>query len=118
MIQAHTCVSVHCDQCGDALGSPEYELHYPTERSALDAATAEGWRLGPDRRWWCSACAPALICQAEGHQFSQWRRPLTRDGHPAASEYRHCRRCCWHESRPTEQDRGEGGEGTDAGEVH
>ena len=38
MIQRHTCVSVHCDQCGDALGSPEFEAHYRTERAALRAA--------------------------------------------------------------------------------
>jgi hypothetical protein len=118
MIQVHACVSVHCDQCGDALGDPGFEEHYPTERSAFGAAAARGWRIGPARRWWCSACAPALTCQSEGHQFSQWRHPLTADGHLAGSEYRHCRRCCQHESRPAEPGLGEGGEGTDAGEVH
>jgi hypothetical protein len=118
MIQVRTCVSVYCDQCGDALGDPGFETHYPTERSALTAATARKWRVDRRGQWWCSACAPALICRAEGHQFSGWRRPLTRAGHPAASEYRHCRRCCWHESRPAEPGLGEGGEGTDAGEVN
>jgi hypothetical protein len=46
MIQVHACVSVHCDQCGDALGDPGFEEHYPTEKSALTAAAARGWRLG------------------------------------------------------------------------
>ncbi|MGH3701379.1 MAG: hypothetical protein ACRDQY_18315 [Pseudonocardiaceae bacterium] len=32
--------------------------------------------------------------------FSGWRRPVTRDGQRAGSEYRHCRRCCQHEDRP------------------
>lgn len=100
MIQVHTCVSVHCDQCRDALGSPECERHYRTENAALDAAAADGWRIDRGGRWWCSACAPALICQVEGHQLSAWRHPVTATGHPAPSEYRHCRRCCRHESRP------------------
>jgi len=102
MLQVHTCVSVHCDQCGDALGSPGFEAHYPSEDTALDAATTESWLVGPGGRLWCSACAPVLTCEAEGHQFSGWRHPLTRDGQPASSEYRHCRRCCLHESRPAE----------------
>ena len=42
MVRVHTCVSVHCDQCGDALGDPGFEAHYPTEDAALDAAAAEG----------------------------------------------------------------------------
>jgi hypothetical protein len=100
MVQVHTCVSVHCDQCGDSLGDPGFEAHYPTENAALDAATADGWRVGPGGRLWCSACAPVLVCEAEGHEFSEWRHPVTLDGHPAASEYRHCRRCCRHEPRP------------------
>jgi hypothetical protein len=100
MIQVHTCVSVHCDQCRDALGSPECERHYRAENAALDAAAADGWRIDRGGRWWCSACAPALICQVEGHQLSPWRRPLIRNEHPALSEYRYCRRCCVLESRP------------------
>jgi hypothetical protein len=100
MVQVHTCVSVHCDQCGDSLGDPGFEAHYPTEDATLDAAVTDGWRVGPGGRWWCSACAPGLICATQGHEFSQWRHPVTLDGHPAGSEYRHCRRCCRHESRP------------------
>lgn len=99
MMQVRTCVSVHCDQCGDALGGPEFEAHYPTEDAALDAAAAQGWLVGPGGRLWCSACGPILTCEADGHEFSQWRHPSTLQGHPAASEYRHCRRCCLHESR-------------------
>jgi hypothetical protein len=100
MIQVHTCLSVHCDQCGDALGRAAYTVHFRTESTALTAATTDGWRIGRDGQWWCSVCAPALICQAEGHQFGPWRCPHTRNGHPAPSEYRYCRRCCVLESRP------------------
>ncbi len=100
MIQRHTCVSVHCDQCRDALGSPAFQAHYRSENAALDAAAAQRWRVGPGRRLLCSACAPVLTCEAQGHEFSEWRHPVTADGQPAASEYRHCRRCCRHESRP------------------
>jgi hypothetical protein len=108
MIQVHTCVSVHCDQCTDALGKPAYTVHFRTENAAMDAATADGWRIDSDGQWWCSACAPALICQAQGHQFSPWRHPHIRNGRPAPSEYRYCRRCCVLESRPATH--GGGGE--------
>ena len=104
MIQVHTCVSVHCDQCGDALGGPAYTVHYRTENAAMNAAIADGWQVDPEGQWWCSACAPALICQTEGHQFSPWRHSLTRIGHPALSEYRYCQRCCVLESRPATQE--------------
>jgi hypothetical protein len=99
MVQVHTCVSIHCDQCGDAIGSPGFEAHYPTEDAASDAAAAEGWLVSRGGRLWCSACGPVLTCEAEGHEFSEWRRPVTANGHPASSEYRHCRRCCLDESR-------------------
>jgi hypothetical protein len=105
MIPVHTCVSVCCDQCGDALGSPAFEAHFSTERAALDAAAAEGWWVGPGRRVLCSACVPVLTCEAQGHVFSEWRHPVTADGQPAASEYRHCWRCCRHDSRPATADR-------------
>ncbi|MGH3855261.1 MAG: hypothetical protein ACRDR6_17560 [Pseudonocardiaceae bacterium] len=66
----------------------------------MDAAAAQSWRVGPGGRLWCSACGPVLTCEAEGHEFSGWRRLVTSDGHPALSEYWHCRRCCLDESRP------------------
>ncbi|MGH3898806.1 MAG: hypothetical protein ACRDTA_11255 [Pseudonocardiaceae bacterium] len=102
MLKTHSCVSVHCDQCGDALGSPEFEAHYRTEHDALRAAAANRWRAGSGRRLLCSACAPILTCEAEGHQFNPWRQPSL----VAATEYRYCRRCCELESRPaTSEDR-------------
>lgn len=77
MLQGHTCVSVHCDQCGDSLGAPAFEAHYPSEDAALDAAATEGWRISPDgRRWYCSACGPVLTCEAQGHEFTPWRAVL------------------------------------------
>jgi hypothetical protein len=100
MVQVHTCVSVHCAQCEEPLGSPGVEAHYPTETAALNAADAQGWLVGPGGRLWCSACAPALTCEAEGHEFSQWRHPRTKQGLLGGTQYRHCRRCCLHESRP------------------
>ena len=101
MVQVHTCVSVHCDQCAQALGSPGFEAHYATENSALDAASAEGWMTDPGGRLWCSACGPVLTCEAEGHQFSEWHHPQgdRNSGLLGGSAYRYCRRCCLHESR-------------------
>ncbi|MDQ3763356.1 MAG: hypothetical protein M3460_17530 [Actinomycetota bacterium] len=103
-------MSVHGDQCEQALGSPAYpayKVHFHTENAARNAAIADGWRIGSDGQWWCSVCAPALICQTEGHQFNAWRHPVTADRHPAPSEYRYCRRCCVLESRPATRDEGE-----------
>ena len=111
MIQVHTCVSVHCDQCGHILGLPERAWHFRTEGAAINAAITDRWRIGPDGQWWCAICAPALICQADGHQFTPWRYPQTRSEHPAPSEYRYCRRCCVLEDRPAAgQSRRDGGE--------
>jgi hypothetical protein len=115
-VQVHTCVSVHCDQCGDALGGPEFPAHYPTKDAALDAAAAQGWRISPGGRLWCSACGPVLTCAADGHEFTPWQAVLngvdefpeplagtehtaaSAAGHPLSREYRYCRRCCLHES--------------------
>lgn len=107
MLQVHTCVSVHCDQCDYALGSLTGTMHFRTEKAAINAALAEGWRIGTGEQWWCPACAPALICQAEGHLFTPWRHPHTRTRRPAPSEYRYCRRCCELESRPATRNGGE-----------
>ena len=119
MLQVQTCVSVHCHQCGDALGGPGFEAHFPTEDVALEAAAARGWRIGPGDRLWCSACGPVLACEAEGHQFTPWRAVLLCveevrellagteqaampvEGQPLGREYRCCLRCHLHESRPS-----------------
>ena len=119
MVQVQTCVSVHCDQCGDALGGPGFEAHYPTEDAALDAAAAQGWRVGPGGRLWCLSCGPVLTCEAEGHELTEWcpafldecqelfthlnRAVAPGKGQPVSREYRSCRQCCLHESRPAEQ---------------
>jgi hypothetical protein len=76
MLQGHACVSVHCDQCGDSLGAPEFQAHYPSEDAALGAAATDGWRLSPDGRLYCSECGPVLTCEAQGHKFTPWRAVL------------------------------------------
>lgn len=109
MLRIHTCLSVHCDQCGDGLCSSGFAAHYRSERAALAAATASRWQSAPDGRLLCSACAPVLACEVEGHQFSEWRDPVLRGGLVAMSEYRYCRRCCEVDSRPAAVE-GRGGE--------
>ena len=110
MLQVHTCVSVHCDQCDQPLGYPTRARHFRTENTAISAATTAGWRIGPGGLWWCTICAPALICQVKGHQFTPWRSPQIPAGCPAPSEYRYCPRCCALEDRPAPQHRRDGGE--------
>jgi hypothetical protein len=85
MVQVHTWVSVHCDQCGDSPGGPGFEAHYPTEDAALDGAAAAGWLIGPGGRLWCSACGPVLTCEVEGHQLSAWSQALSPGGRPGGS---------------------------------
>jgi hypothetical protein len=80
MVQAHACVSVHCDQCTDAPGGPGFEAHYPDEAAALDAAMAAGWVVARGGRLLCSVCGPVLVCEAEGHQFTGWHRAAPRPG--------------------------------------
>ena len=99
MVQVHTCVSVHCGQCGASPAGLGFEAHYPTEDAALDAAAAAGWVVGPGGRLWCSACGPVLGCEAEGHEFIDWRVPQPGRGLLVGNEYRYCRRCCLFESR-------------------
>jgi len=96
MVQVHTCASVHCDQCGD---SPGVEAHFATQDAALDAADAAGWLVGPGGRLWCSACGPVLTCEAEGHEFTLWRRATHSDDRPVVHEHRLCLRCCLHDTR-------------------
>jgi hypothetical protein len=125
-VQVYTCVSLQCAQCGQALGSPEFEAHYPSEETALEAAVAAGWVEGPSGRWWCSCCGPVLECETEGHVFTEWQPLLSpindeptavetaaregdspgpaeaaagEQGDPVGRAYRYCRRCCLHESR-------------------
>lgn len=97
MLQLHACVIVRCDQCSQ---SPGHQAHHPTEDTALDAAAADGWQVDPGGRLWRSACATVLTCEAEGHEFSAWRHPVTANEQLALSEYRHCQRCCLIDSRP------------------
>lgn len=110
MLQAHSCVSVHCDQCGYILGRPAGARHFRTDSAAINAAATEGWRIDTEGQWWCAVCAPALICRAEGrHQFTPWRRPQLGDERPAPTEYRCCRRCYALEDRPSTEHRQDGG---------
>jgi hypothetical protein len=103
MLQVHACVSVHCDQCGEPLGDPEAQGHYPSEDAALNAAATQRWRVYPGGRLRCSACALASACEVEGHEFTPWRHPRTERGELlGGSQYRHCRRCCVCESRLVE----------------
>lgn len=94
MVRRHRCVSVHCHQCTDTPTSPMVEAHYPDETTALDAAMAAGWVVAPDGRLLCSACGPVLVCEAEGHEFTDWQSAVP------GRVFRYCARCCLHESRP------------------
>jgi hypothetical protein len=99
MLRAHTCVSVHCDQCADTPAGAGFEAHYPDETTALDAAMVAGWLAAPDGRLVCSACGPVLVCEAHGHEFGPWRPLEGPEVGMGSREYRNCHRCWLHESR-------------------
>jgi hypothetical protein len=121
MLQVCACVRPQCDVCGEFLNSLDLtltETHYATEKEALNAVKASGWRVDSRGRLVCSMCGPALVCQAEGHTFTPWRHlvlgsrehPVNATEHPElattvalggpiARDYRYCTRCCRHESR-------------------
>jgi hypothetical protein len=65
MLQAHTCVSVCCDQCGHILGRPERALHFRTDSAAINAATTERWRIEPDGQWWCAGTTARVAVTAQ-----------------------------------------------------
>lgn len=100
MVRVHTCVSVHCDQCADTPGGPEFEAHYPDGAAALDAAMAAGWHITRDGRLLCSTCGPVLVCEAVGHVFGPWRSLTAPSPEVRRREYRVCLCCCLYESRP------------------
>jgi len=105
MLQTRTCVSVHCDQCGDSpyRPGPDLEPHWPSEDAALTAAAAAGWHLGDHPpRLLCRDCGTILTCQARGHEFTGWRRCRCEQLIPAhrpavgglcAMALRYCLRC-------------------------
>ncbi len=108
MLQVRTCVIVHCDQCGAACwDGRDYEPHWPTEEAALAEVAAEGWYV-EDPRLLCPDCGAVLTCEAVGHEFTDWQpcrceqrvaaHPPGPDGR-CGVEFRHCERCCLHESR-------------------
>lgn len=99
MIEVHACARAQCDQCGDRLGYPGADPHYPTETAALDAAAGQGWRVGPGGRLYCPACAPVLTCQAQGHTFTPWQAVVVCEDDLAGREYRYCQRCCLLDTR-------------------
>jgi len=117
MLQTQTCVSVHCDQCGDSPHSPypDLEAHWPTADAALTAAAAAGWHVDELPRLWCRDCQTVLRCEAREHEFTAWRRcrceqliPPHRAGPGGLCgvELRYCVRCSVLESRPTPEQSG------------
>ncbi|MGH3701380.1 MAG: hypothetical protein ACRDQY_18320 [Pseudonocardiaceae bacterium] len=46
MVQAYSCASVCCALCGDSPGSIDYEEYWTPEDAVLNAAAAQGWRVG------------------------------------------------------------------------
>jgi hypothetical protein len=112
MLQTLTCVSVHCDQCGDSPYSPgpDLEAHWPSEDAALTAAAAAGCHVGHrPPRLLCRDCGTVLRCEARGHEFTGWRRCRCEQlvaahragpGGVCAMALRYCLRCSVLESRP------------------
>ena len=125
MLQTRTCVTAHCDQCGATPDTDEYEPHWPTENDALEAAEAAEWYTEDLPRLLCAGCHAVLSCEGTGHEFTGWRRCRCAQRVPAhppgpgglcGTQFRCCRRCGVHESRPAPDH--EPSEHTVAGDLH
>ena len=75
MIQVHTCVSVHCDQCGHILGLPERAWHFRTEGAAINALKDEVTEALASRRAVLKAAALAARLRAEALDVTLTVRP-------------------------------------------
>lgn len=53
-----SCIVLHCDGCGAALGC-DGEMHFDSEPHMAGAATDLGWTTDGQDRWHCTDC-PAL----------------------------------------------------------
>lgn len=92
MIRNLSCTEITCDDCGDDCfedGTPHFE--------SVDKAKASGWLEGwlfTDIEQVCRRCYAKRTCEAEGHDWDEWRQSARDD----LTAYRVCERCdAWSE---------------------
>lgn len=65
MIKTYSCISLHCDSCGDSMGD-DYTEHFNSQAEAEEQAVdAYEWRVTRDGQVFCRACeykAPTCTC--------------------------------------------------------
>lgn len=71
MFKTHTCISLHCDGCGEAVDNDGGIAHYETndQRRAFEEAEACDWHVLRDGRVYCTATKceaqlPACVCES------------------------------------------------------
>ena len=98
MVQVHTCVSVHCGQCGAGPAGLGFEAHYPTEDRGARRGRFGG--LGGRSGW-----TVVVLGLRSGAGVRGRRSPVQPVATGSAgcgcwgAAYRLCWRCCLHESR-------------------
>lgn len=88
--QNHSCISIHCSDCGADLGDEESTPHYPSTDTAITAATRAGWLVADGLMITCTRCTNLRCCTALGHSWPDQPDFVS----PAGLEYRYCQRDC------------------------
>lgn len=105
MLVEQTCTTLACDGCAKTFGDADEEgsWHFDTPEAALKLAGECEWEVTDDRVL-CRECVTKRLCEAEGHDWSEWRRCLCsgdikEHGSGMTSESRSCLRdhCYAHE---------------------
>lgn len=83
----HTCFTLLCDSCGD--GWEEGPWHFTSQEEALDCVRKCDWLLTAGKVL-CPSCAETAVCEATGHQLTDWE---DRVWEGAAFRRRNCGHC-------------------------
>lgn len=51
----HTCVTAHCDTCGEEYAPDDYDVHFDTVPDAQRLTRADGWTVTADGQVLCDA---------------------------------------------------------------
>jgi hypothetical protein len=92
-----TCIEPACDDCGsECWDDSDYGTpHFKTTEDALDDLVKHyEWTITDDTQL-CRHCTTKRLCEAEGHEWGEWRE--SHDGVFAGTRHKFCAREGCHE---------------------